>query len=287
MAQTQKIYLGSVPLIKNYFGTDPIVSLQNYTVSEIAIDWLLVAGGGGSGNDNAGGGGAGGLRSGSFTALSAETLNTILGEGGIINTNGNLSSISSSLFFSSSLGGGFGSTNSAVPGNGGSGGGRGSFGVTAPGGLGTAGQGNDGGASFDSGTVNDRGGSGGGASTAGTNSASGDGAQWLDGNYYSGGGGGGKNAIGAGIITGGIGGGGNGGVKFNDTYPATAGTPNTGGGGGGDGTGTSGGSGIIIFRYPDTIPSGSVTGGDSITTTGGYIYHKFTNVATSSLSINL
>jgi hypothetical protein len=60
---------------------------------------------------------------------------------------------------------------------------------------------------------------------------------------------------------------------------------NTGGGGGGDGdlnagtTGGSGGSGIVILRYPDTLPAFTSIGGGltySITTSGGYRIYQFT-----------
>jgi hypothetical protein len=100
--------------------------------------------------------------------------------------------------------------------------------------------------------------------------------------YYAGGGGGG--IINGTRRPGGTGGGGTGGLDNSCSYTsACAGTPNTGGGGGGTGynysqsiTGGTGGSGIVIIRY-----SGSQKGtGGTITSSGGYTYHKFTSSGT-------
>ena len=89
----------------------------------------------------------------------------------------------------------------------------------------------------------------------------------------------------------GAGGGGTGGT----TYPGQSGgtnggdgTANTGGGGGGGAGGRdarppagNGGSGIVIIAYPGAVQQ--ATGG-SVTITGGYVYHKFTNVGTSTFT---
>jgi hypothetical protein len=41
--------------------------------------------------------------------------------------------------------------------------------------------------------------------------------------------------------------------------------------------GGNGGSGIVIIRYPDTLPAASTTtGSPTITTTGGYRIYKWT-----------
>ena len=68
----------------------------------------------------------------------------------------------------------------------------------------------------------------------------------------------------------------------------TDGSPNTGGGGGGasqnyattpanTNIGGSGGSGIVIIRYPDTYTAAtSTTGSPTITVTGGYRIYAFT-----------
>jgi hypothetical protein len=60
--------------------------------------------------------------------------------------------------------------------------------------------------------------------------------------------------------------------------PAAA-TANTGGGGGGarDAQGSSGGSGIVIVRYPTSFsPALSTTGSPTITLANGFIIYRFT-----------
>lgn len=91
----------------------------------------------------------------------------------------------------------------------------------------------------------------GGGGSAGT------GYQWLNGSYYGGGGGGSTHSLyTAGVLQqpGGVGGGGNGAYYNGGTKVlGTDGSANTGGGGGGAGestNGRSGGSGILIVRYP-------------------------------------
>jgi hypothetical protein len=75
---------------------------------------------------------------------------------------------------------------------------------------------------------------------------------------------------------GGVGGGGTG----VGSGTANAGTANTGGGGGGNyyaANGGTGGSGIVILRYPDTfIAATSTTGSPTITVAGGFRVYKFT-----------
>ncbi len=95
--------------------------------------------------------------------------------------------------------------------------------------------------------------------------------------YYAGGGGGGCSRSNAPLATGGVGGGGN--AAF--TVVAQSGTANTGGGGGGAGSGSylggSGGSGIVILRYPDTYAAAtSTTGSPTYTNTGGWHIYQFT-----------
>jgi hypothetical protein len=112
----------------------------------------------------------------------------------------------------------------------------------------------------------------------------GNGIIWFDGSTYStGGGGGGGN-----IVTGNAAGGNAsilGGIGSRSTGDSSGGQPggqatpgaaNTGAGGGGAGAGydqggQNGGSGIVIIRYPGAQRG---TGG-TVTTTGGYTYHRF------------
>ena len=281
-----QIFLGNTLIselyVGNIFSNAFQIAPQTLSTSSL-IEYLVVAGGGGAGSDNAGGGGAGGLLSGSFTPSTSLTFTTILGVGGAANVDGVNSSISSSLFTQTSIGGGRGGGNANTGSNGGSGGGGGYFGGLRAGGLGTVGQGRNGATGSN---VTNKGGGGGGAATAATNENGGSGSQWLDGNFYAGGGGGGANNLPT--SSGGIGGGGRGGIKFNPSFLAQTGSANTGGGGGGDASGAAGGSGIIIFRYETlAYPSGSIAGGDSIITSGSYNYHRFLNVATSSLTITI
>ncbi len=253
----------------NYYYHTFLASGTFTPTSNITADYLVVAGGGGGGNAdgttyNGGGGGAGGLRC-TVTAtggggtlespisLTASTAYTItIGAGGTSNTPGENSSIlGAGLTTITSIGGGRGKgANSSA--DGGSGGGGSA--TSRTGGSRTTNQGYDGGAStsgFDSG------GGGGGAGAVGTAGAStgGNGGAGVTTSIsgssvtYAGGGGGGAATPGSG----GLGGGGAGG---NPT--GTAGTANSGGGGGGvrDNvggqfrSGASGGSGIVIIRYP-------------------------------------
>jgi len=155
------------------------------------------------------------------------------------------------------------------------GGGGGAFeGTARTGGTGSANQGFAGGAGFDSTVTGLRGaGAGGGAGAvggAGISAVGGTGGAGvqvgISGSltYYAGGGGA------AGTTTGGSGGAGGGGTGGTSS---TAGTANSGGGGGGqkDGQGSSGGSGILILKYPSTYSatfSGGVT--QSTSTSGAY-----------------
>jgi len=218
------------------------------------VEYLIVAGGGAGGAANTasgasgGGGGAGGFRTGAGYNVTAQAYAITVGAGGtgVYDRNGN--SGSNSVFDSIiAIGGGGGGTGSGYPPlTGGSGGG----GDYIAGAAGTAGQGSSGGTG--SGASQYTSGGGGGAGAPGGNGApsvSGNGGAGLASSisgssvYYAGGGGGGAYASGRTPGTGGQGGGG--------TGQSSGGTANTGGGGGaGSGTGYSGGSGIVIIRYP-------------------------------------
>jgi hypothetical protein len=246
----------------------------------ITAECLVVAGGGGAGQNISGGGGAGGLQYLS-TAISPSSYSVTIGAGGAgfaasntatqLGNNGNNSSINTIL---TSTGGGAGNgyAGANVNGNNGGSGGGGSCSVdlTAGGNGGTAssGQGFNGGigASFSGGGGGGKGSIGsnasndyrvGGAGGAGTNTYS----AWAsatgtghNGFYASGGGGGTWDGT-AGTTS--SGGGGAGGKLL---IGASDGLSNTGGGGGGgpfdNSAGNyyaksgSGGSGIVIIRYP-------------------------------------
>lgn len=248
------------------------------TTSTVTVDYLVVGGGGGGGNFDGGGGGAGGyLTNYNGTPISITTSNlytVAVGEGGV---GGQKSVITSGVGGNSifdtiiSYGGGGGASdnNTGPSSDGGSGGGAAggsnpTIGLASP-----AGQGYNGGNS--SGNL---GGGGGGASEAGNTDGQGHGGDGLSNSitgtatFYAGGGGGDYRS-------GGYPGGDGGGAAGSGSLPSNNGTPNTGGGGGAIGGATnyqggSGGSGIVILRYPT---SSSL----NITTTGSLVYTESTD----------
>lgn len=308
-SSVQLIYIDANQGWKTYnYSTTPIPSL---VPSEI----LIVAGGGGGVDGRTGGGGAGGLLY--YGTESPKTPNgselyfvrnsnylISIGAGGTSTdgaSQGSNSSISGPGIDIAAIGGGGGGggadTNSGrAGGNGGSGGGGGGNsqgnGLELPGGKGIypgssylsqTRQGYDGGSAFSA--SGSPGGGGGGAGAAGSNAGGGPGAGGAglqysitgSATYYGGGGGGGSFNVGT--ANGGLGGGGNGG---NQTTASTAGTANTGGGGGGRGVApaSAGGSGVVIFAYPDIYPNLTVSAGlsytlDTVSRTGYKIY-RFT-----------
>lgn len=257
-------------------------------IAPLNIDFLVVAGGasGSSQQFNGGGGGAGGaggLRTsygstsgGGASAESSLELNTstnytvTVGNGAAGNntTNANGNSGGNSTFHTiGTSGGGAG----GFGGNGGGGASGGSGGGGQTGGAGTSGQG------FSGGSYNLAGGGGGGASQSGSNgtnngNGTGTGGDGGDGlavaitgssvSYAGGGGGGSYN-----LTTGGTGGTGGGGAGGGSGAAGAAGSANTGGGGGTSGgtfgsgyvVGSSGGSGVIILRYPDAYTISETT----------------------------
>ena len=281
------------------------ISAQNTVTTTVTIlsvfpptiEYLVVAGGGsGGGYGWSGGGGAGGYRSsvvgemsgGGASAESPAAVTTnityviTVGAGGTAvsgeetrGNNGSNSSITGTNFTSIiSLGGGAGGPNSATPNVGGSGGG--SAEPTTPGAAGTSGQGYAGG----TGSVHYAGGGGGGAGAAALNTSVSntptDGGVGVQSNitgtptYYAGGGAGSTGAS-----VGGLGGGGNG----SGASPGRDGGTNTGGGGGGNGS--TGGSGIVIIRYPASYGAAITTGSPNVTVSGGYRVYKWTTVGGS------
>ena len=229
------------------------------------IEVLVVAGGGGGGGPTylGGGGGAGGLIYSSVFAVTPQSYSVTVGAGGAGGATGSGSSAwgangGDSVFATMTAigGGGGGNYNTGggkAGGSGGGGAGKESVGIYTAGGAGTDGQGHKGGNGTDTAHGYCAGG-GGGAGYAGADAPpggnGGDGLSFsISGTpaYYAGGGGGTGYLSAHG--TGGFGGGGTGSYSN-----GTSGTANTGGGGGGSersGTvGGSGGSGIVIIRYP-------------------------------------
>jgi hypothetical protein len=258
------------------------------------VEYLVVAGGGSGGRDQGGGGGAGGLLTGIVTVATGASYTVTIGAGGAGITSGAGNTGVSSVFGSiTTLGGGGGgaytspasSTNIGKDGGSGGGGG-GSAGAYQPGGNGTAGQGNAGGRANNNNTFGG-GGGGGGAGTVGldainaTSTPGGNGgagiASAITGTVvtYAGGGGGNKYDYPPGA--GGVGGGGS--ASNSLTVAGGNGATNTGGGGGGiwNNGGSypsgSGGSGIVVVRYPGNVQF--YTGG-TVTYSNGYIVHNFT-----------
>ena len=252
------------------------------TISNLSVQYLVVAGGGGGGgNQGGGGGGAGGYRTGSAT-LATGNFQAVVGAGGNNGGNGNggngTDGGNSSFNGLTSTGGG-GGVNMRTGGyqgqngrSGGSGGGAahwmtGNF----TGGSGTSGQGYAGGDARDTESLGHNGGGGGGAGAEGTDGQGayggngGNGSTWLNGVTYAGGGGGGcyynNNSGGATYSIGGgagTGGGGRGhrntGNQMSTNYTApttnTNGVDGYGGGGGGGGSNPGdGGDGVVIVRY--------------------------------------
>jgi len=229
------------------------------------VDYLIVAGGGAGGHRHAGGGGAGGLIQ-SNAIPTVQQYAVVVGAGGAKFTNADQSGRigrngdASSILGITATGGGGGGDNGPAGTSGGSGGGGGESG--SPAGSGTGGQGNPGGSG--NGGYGGGGGGGGKGATGTAGSSGGQGGAGGDyttfasatssgvSNYYAGGGGGGGYACGGRAAAGGAGGGGIGGGDDRSGTDATA-FSGGGGGGGGQTNGPiagSGGSGIVIVRYP-------------------------------------
>tara|TARA_R110000868_G_scaffold411190_1_gene702205 strand:+ start:830 stop:2236 length:1407 start_codon:yes stop_codon:yes gene_type:complete len=294
--------VGTTPVLPVAQGGDVIVNDGTYwyhtfkssgtftAAPDLTCDYLVVAGGGGGGGgayDGNGGGGAGGLRStvtrtgGNPAGVNLEspllltegTYPITIGGGGPggYATDGSKSfgtqGGSSTFSTITSIGGGYGASNTIGGGGGGNGGaGGGSFGTSSAstGGAGTANQGYNGGGTTSNGPWGS-GGGGGGAGAIGGSGTSGSSSP----NAIGGAGGAGvANSItgssvtyagGGGASTGygsqGAGGSGGGGAGTKSSINGNAGTFATGSGGGGNGNqgypaiGGNGGSGIVIIRY--------------------------------------
>ena len=264
---------------------------RNFDLTKVEV--LVVAGGGGGGGRHAGGGGAGGLIYNSNFAVTPGTqLTATVGDGGAGSSfggrggNGGNSVFGALTSIGGGGGGGYDNGNPTVNGATGGSGGGGAAATGLPGGngtgaSGTSGQGNAGATPI---SFSDwAGGGGGGAGENGyasSGSIGGNGGNGLGFNisgtftyYGGGGGGGGGNNIDSNGGLGGLGGGGRGTGAYNPTQ-GVSGQSNTGGGGGGsrDQAGPTGGSGIIIVRYPG--PQKAI--GGTITSVGGDTIHTFT-----------
>jgi hypothetical protein len=267
------------------------VGLDGINSPVTQVEYLVVAGGGSAGArrvggySGGGGGGAGGLLTATGYPVAMGTSITVtVGAGGAVNANG-----SNSVFQNiTAIGGGYGAgqvSGYIAAASGGSGGGGQQ--TYATGGAGTAGQGNSGGSYG----ANDNGAGGGGAGSAGTTSTTntcGNGGAGLVSSitgspvqYAGGGGGGGYNSPPGGL---GASGGGNGGLFVaSASRSGTSGLNNTGGGGGantvgGNGWpyGSTGGSGIVVIRYPSYMaPATSTTGGPEMYVVNGWRVYKF------------
>ena len=258
-----------------------------------AVEVLVVAGGGGGGGRHGGGGGGGGLIYNSNFAVTPGTQLTVtVGNGGAGSSfggrggNGGNSVFGALTSIGGGGGGGYDDGNPTVNGATGGSGGGGAAATGLPGGngtgaSGTSGQGNAGATPI---SFSDwAGGGGGGAGENGYASSGfigGNGGNGLGFNisgtftyYGGGGGGGGGNNIDSNGGLGGLGGGGRGTGAYNPTQ-GVSGQSNTGGGGGGsrDQAGPTGGSGIIIVRYPG--PQKAI--GGTVTSVGGDTIHTFT-----------
>jgi hypothetical protein len=237
------------------------------------VDYLTVSGGGGGGGRNLGngesgsGGGAGGLLTG-ITTVSAQTYVANVGAGGTAGAEGTPGGNggNTNIFSISTIGGG-GGTHTLAGRFGGSGSGAmgSSSGSVIDGGSGITGQGYPGGSTPPGNPPPSPGqarGGGGAGAAGGLSGGNGLPISWIPSSYgtsgpttgrwFAGGGGGGSITPGVAVRLGGAGGGGQGG-----NFPSTTsfgGNVNTGGGGGGGGPTTgaigTGGSGIIIIRYP-------------------------------------
>jgi hypothetical protein len=232
----------------------------------LTVDYLVIAGGGAG---SRGGGGAGGLRSSVGTtggggslesplSLTAQAYTVTVGAGGTNSgspTNGGNSTFST-ITSTGGGAGGLGGFDGSGGGSGGGGGGNGNSGgsrVTGQGFIGGTGGGNS-----SNGVGAGGGGAGAAAATAGSTDSSNGGNGVISpfanvtgtgvATYYAGGGGGASN-IGA-EGQGGLGGGGAGTNIGTTVIPGVVNTGSGGGANGNDSVGGTGGSGVVIIRYP-------------------------------------
>ncbi len=258
------------------------------------VEFLVVAGGGSGGSSAGGGGGAGsfidGLISKEVIAPTSVALPITVGAGGAATpTNGNGNPGNASIFSGiSATGGGRGTAfGGGTGGTGGSGGGGGVGFSTQSGGassIGTVVTGSNGyvniGGNGATGATNSRAGSGGGAGGAGLNGTAGVGPGMAGGLGRS-------SSITGSATT--YATGGNGGWTQTGQSNQPNATANTGNGGNGSADNTtagSGGSGVVILKYPDTYTatfSAGVT--ETTATSGGFKTTTVTATSTTSETV--
>jgi hypothetical protein len=265
---------GTVYRVISFTGNGELQVL-NGDISD--MEYLVVGGGGGGGfNGRGGGGGAGGFLTNlglPISAVSSGIYPVQVGNGGPISTTLAVPSFNggdSSVFGITAFGGGGGGSrgvnfvvaeHNARDGASGGGGSNGVGGVAGLGGSGITGQGFGGGVGTGGGEPFPSGGGGGASQVGVTPPVAGRGGNGGNGltttirgvtETFAGGGGGGDRGVNTGRLGfGGAGGGGNGATSQS---AAIAGTNGTGGGGGGASdqflNGGTGGSGIVIVRFP-------------------------------------
>jgi len=276
----------------------------NYVPPLPTFDMVLIGGGGGGGGyRGAGGGGGGVVRVLNHTPVAGEEFTIFVGAGGpgtvgqayVVASNGGntyVEKLSDGLNLGGIAYGGGGGGSKTNGADGASGGGAGQYpGNYLPGSAIHGDQGNDGGVVGGVGGSDGVGGGGGGGSLATSGAASGGngpdlsalfGTEVGDNGYFAGGGGGSTSAGGDIGGLGGLGGGGYG-ERYNNA--AENGQLGTGGGGGGDwfsgGSGT-GGSGAVIFRFPNNYTPANLTGSYQTFTFGTYTVVWFTGAGTLS-----
>lgn len=246
---TSTIVLGGEFFQDSQYNYRVFKSSDQLTVQNgfILADALVIAGGGGGAHGYAGGGGAGGLVYVPQVSISDGSYTVLVGAGGATYTNGyqNGNNGSNSLIshpsIPTAIGGGYGAVFYEQGGSGGSGGGGGFWG--GPGGYGTPGQGNNGGSGYYGG------GGGGGAGSSGSGFDGGQGSAdysswgmatntgtlWNGTRYFAAGGDSEYSSS----------------IEYGRTPAGNVGAQNTGSGGAGNSSGAqSGGSGIVIIRWP-------------------------------------
>lgn len=262
-------------------------SISVTTISQVGVDFLVVAGGGSGGycgnGAGGGGGGAGGVRPGASVVMASNVSYTIIvGGGGSSSASGTNSSFHTYTALGGGRGGGWDQASLITSTSGGSGGGAGYGNGTAYSATSATAPelGNRGGSGVSAGPYPGGGGGGAGAVGGDAPSSSVGGAggagytSAIAGSSSIYGGGGGAGIYGG---TAGAGGTGGGGAGVASSGTGFSGTANTGGGGGGStasgfygSPGGTGGSGIVIIRYSVDSPAALSTTNATMTLSGGY-----------------